>query len=479
MGSIKEATITGVKWTAIEKFSVQIVNFIVSVLLARLLSPSDFGTIGMIGIFMAISQTFIDSGFSNALIRKSDASEADYSTAFYFNIIVGIVCYFILYISAPQIARFFDNPILSSIVKVYAIALFINSLTAAQYAKLNHELNFKLQARISYASSFISGLIGVLLAYCGYGVWALVWQALSNAAVRALLIWMLAQWRPRSSFSKESFRYLFGYGSKLLASGLLHTIYSNLSSLIIGKYYSSSDLGYYSRGQQFASLPSSTVTSILQKVTFPIFSKIQDDDIRLIEVYRKYIKLTSMIIFFLMLWMTSMAKPIVLFLLTDKWIESVIFIQIFCLALMFDHLCQLNLNLLQVKGRSDLFLKLEIVKKSISFLILICAIPLGVKAICLSSVIYTQIAIIINTYYTGKLFGLGYFAQLKDYFKYLSFSFVACIPSFLLSLLTVNPILSLFAGGTVSCCLYYLLLRKDELFIEIRDYCIHYLMRKA
>lgn len=239
MDNLKSETISGVKWTAIEKFSTQIVNFLLGLLLARLLSPSDFGTIGMLGIFMAISGTFIDSGFSSALIRKPEISDKDYSTAFYFNIVVGLLCYAIMFVCSPLIARFFDMPILNGIVKVYSVTLFINSLTSVQYAKLNRELNFKLQARISFVSALVTGILGVVLAYLGWGVWALVWQSIASAVLRALL-WIFAHWHPTSRFSKESFKYLFSFGSKLLAAG-------NLSTLAIGKFYTSNDLGYYSR----------------------------------------------------------------------------------------------------------------------------------------------------------------------------------------------------------------------------------------
>ena len=469
MSSITEDTISGVKWTAIEKVSTQIVNFLLGLLLARLLDPSDFGTIGMLGIFMAISSTFIDSGFSSALIRKPEISDEDYSTAFYFNIIAGLVCYALMFVCSSLIADFFEMPILNGIVKVYSVTLFINSLTSVQYAKLNRELNFRLQAKISFVSALFTGLIGVGLAYLGFGVWALVWQAIASSALRAGLLWTFAHWRPDSGFSKVSFKYLFSYGSKLLASGLLHTLYSNLSTLAIGKFYTASDLGYYSKGNHFAALPTGSITGILQKVTFPLLSKIQNDDDRLIRVYRKYIRMTSCGIFFLMCLLASLASPLVEFLLTDKWLESAIFVQIFCFALMFDHICQLNLTLLQVKGRSDLFLKLEVIKKSIAFAILCAAIPFGVKAICITSVFYTQIAVYINTYFTGKLFGLGYLAQLKDFGKYFIISLVACLPAFLISFSEMSPILILLLGSILAvftyCCI--LGLGKDRDFYEL------------
>ena len=478
MDNLKSETISGVKWTAIEKFSTQIVNFLLGLLLARLLSPSDFGTIGMLGIFMAISGTFIDSGFSSALIRKPEISDKDYSTAFYFNIVVGLICYAIMFVCSPLIARFFDMPILNGIVKVYSVTLFINSLTSVQYAKLNRELNFKLQARISFVSALVTGILGVVLAYLGLGVWALVWQSIASAVLRALLLWIFAHWHPTSRFSKESFKYLFSFGSKLLAAGLLHTLYSNLSTLAIGKFYTSNDLGYYSRGNQFATLPSSNITGILQKVTFPLLAKIQNDDERLIAVYRKYIRTTSCGIFFLMTLLAALAKPLICMLLTDKWATAAIYCQLFCFALMFDHICQLNLNLLYVKGRSDLILRLEIIKKSIAFAILCAAIPFGVKAICISSIIYTQVAVFINTYYTGRLYSLGYFTQMRDYGKYFIIAIASCLPGYLLTLSEMSEILVLFSGVVAAIFLYGLFLCKDDTFLELIKSAANSLKRK-
>lgn len=467
MGELKDKTLSGVKWSAIGRFSTQGISFVIGILLARILSPSDYGVIGMIGIFMAIAQTFIDSGFGSALIRKKDCSDTDYSTAFYFNIAVGIVSYLILFFSAPLIADFFKTPILIDIVRVLSINLFLNSLSIVQTAKLTAAVDFKSQAKISLVATIVSGCIGLIMAYSGYGVWSLVYQSVSLSIVRTILFWIVTKWRPQRIFSKQSFNYLFGFGSKILSASILHTIYANLSTILIGKFYTTQDLGYYSRGESLASLPSSNLTSILQSVTYPILSKMQDDDSRLIQVYRKYIRLTSLVIFFGMCLMAALAKPLILVLLSDKWVNSVIFLQIFCFALMFDHLCQLNLNILYVKGRSDLVLRLEIIKKTISISMIIAAIPFGVLAICISRALYTQIAVVINTYYTGKLFGLGYLAQVRDFIKYFICSIIAVLPAFILSFTSLNSILVLIIGGIIACFIYWILLRKDDHFIEV------------
>lgn len=472
MGELKEKTLSGVKWNAIGRFSTQGVSFVISVLLARILSPSDYGVIGMIGIFLAISQTFIDSGFGSALIRKKDCTDTDFSTAFYFNVVVGIVCYLILFFCAPLIANFFDTPILKDIVRVLSINLFLGSLTIVQGAKLTAAVDFKSQAKIGLAATIVSGCVGLIMAYSGYGVWSLVYQSVSSSVVRTILFWFVTKWKPQFTFSKQSFKYLFGFGSKILSASLLHTIYSNLTTILIGKFYTPKDLGYYSRGESLAQLPSTNITGILSSVTYPILSKIQDDDDRLIQVYRKYIRITSMVIFFGMFLMAALAEPLIITLFTDKWESSIIYLQIFCFTYMFDHICSLNLNILYVKGRSDLVLRLEVIKKTISISLIVAAIPFGVLAICIARALYTQIAIIINTYYTGKLFGLGYFAQVKDFFKYLVCSFIAVLPAFMLSYTSLSSFIILVIGACSSCFIYWALLRRDVNFIEVIELAI-------
>ncbi len=474
MGNLKEQTLSGVKWSAIGRFSTQGISFIIGLMLARMLSPTDYGLVGMLGIFFAIAQTFIDSGFGSALIRKKDCTDEDYSTAFYFNIAVGIACFLILYLFAPLIASFFDTPILKDIVRVLSINLFINSLTIVQGARLTAAIDFKSQAKVSLITTILSGGIGLAMAYNGFGVWSLVYQSVASTAIRAILLWIITHWRPQKRFSRQSFRYLFGFGSKILASSLLHTIYVNLTTIIIGKFYSAKDLGYYSRGESLATLPSSNIMGILQSVTYPILSKIQDDNQHLIQVYRKYISMASMVIFFGMCLLAALAEPFIITLLTDKWTNSIVFLQVFCFAWMFDHICVLNLNLLYVKGRSDLVLKLEIIKKTISITMIVAAIPFGVLAICISRAIYTQIAVIINTYYTGKLYGLGYFNQVRDFIKYFIFALLSVTPAFLLTHTTLTPIAVLFVGVLSACAIYYILLRKDLHFRE----CLQLIKRR-
>lgn len=463
---LRSQSISGVKWSAIERFSVQGIQFIIGLILARLLTPTDYGIIGMLAIFMAISQTIIDSGFSKALIQNQDRTEVDFSTAFFSNIAVGLICYLILFLASPYIASFFNEPVLKDVLRVLAINLFLNSLAVVPVAKLSIKVDFKTQSKASIISTILSGALGIVLAYRGVGIWALVAQSVSHSFVNVVLLWGLLKWRPQWQYSWESFKKLFGYGGNVLVAGIISTIYANINTLVIGMLYTPKDLGFFTRGNQFPALLSTNITAILQRVTFPILSKIQDDTQRLISVYREYIKISSLGIFFLLSLLASLGKPLIELLLTDKWLDATIYLQVFCFALMFDHLCQINLNLLYVKGDTKYILRLEIIKKSISFVILLISIPFGVLAICLSQVIYSQIAVYINTYYTGKLYNFGYIKQIKDYLPYLLLAQFACIPSWALQSLDLHPLLILSIGGIISSALYILLLyfKKDEVF---------------
>lgn len=412
--TLKQATTKGLFWSSVERFSNQGVQFVFSIILARLLSPSDYGIIAMVTIFFAVAQSFVDSGFPNALVRKTDRVEEDLSTCFYFNIGVGIIAYIVLFLIAPLVANFYNQPILSPIIRITGLEVMLNSLCVVQQALFTIKIDFKSQAKITLSATVISGIVGILLAYQGYGIWALVWQGVASSIVRMGLLWLMSKWRPRTGFSKSSFNYLFGYGSKLLASGLLDTIYNNIYPIVIGKFYNPAQLGNYSRALGWAQLPSANITSILQRVTFPVLSAIQDDTLRLQNSYRRLLKLSAFIVFPLMMGLAAIASPLIRVILTAKWDGCVLYLQILCFALMLYPIHAINLNLLQVKGRSDLFLRLEIIKKIIGVVILIITIPLGITAMCLGMVFSSIICLIVNTYYTSRFIDVGLLTQLKD-----------------------------------------------------------------
>lgn len=429
--TLKQATTKGLFWSTIERFSNQGVSFLFSVILARILAPSDFGIVAMIGIFFAVAQSFVDSGFSNALVRKTDRREEDLSTCFYFNIGVGIIAYIVLFLIAPFVANFYNQPILSPIIRITGLGVVLNSLCVVQQALFTIRIDFKSQAKVTLSATIISGIVGVVLAYLEYGVWALVWQGVVMSLVRMGLLWLMSKWRPKAGFSKDSFHYLFGYGSKLLASGLLDTIYNNIYPIVIGKFYSPAQLGNYSRALSFAQLPSSNITGILQRVTFPVLSTIQDDIPRLQTNYRRLLKLSAFIVFPLMMGLAAVAFPLIRVVLTPKWEGCSLYLQIICFALMWYPIHAINLNLLQVKGRSDLFLRLEIIKKIVGVCIMCITIPLGIKAMCIGMVVSSLISLFINTHYTGKLIDIGYLKQMRDllpvFFNSLLMGSIVCL----------------------------------------------------
>lgn len=464
--SLKKKTINGVIWSTIERFSAAGINFVFGLILARLLLPSDYGAIAMLTIFMAIAQTFIDSGFSNALIRKPDRTEIDNATAFYFNVVVGIATCSILYVAAPYIARFYDTPILILLIRVIGLNLILNSLCVVQQALLTARIDFKTQAKISLSAAIFSGLVGVYLAYANYGVWALAIQSLLASLIRTVLLWSLTKWYPKAKFSKESFTSLFGYGSKLLASGLLDTVYNNLYTIVIGKRFSASQLGVYSRADQWANFLAVNITGVLQRVTFPVLSTIQDEDIRLKTNYSRFLRVSAFIVFPLMIGLAAVADPLIRVILTDKWAESIPLLRILCFALMLYPIHAINLNLLQVKGRSDLFLRLEVYKKIIGVITLCITIPLGITAMCIGRIFTSYIALVMNTYYTGKLINLGFFLQMKDFAPTMLNS---CIMSVLVYGVTIsfhNPMIQLLLGSMTGI-VYYIL---SNIFLKTTEW---------
>jgi len=467
-GSLKRETAKGVLWSSVERFSVQGIQFFIGLILARLLTPEDFGVVGMLAVFIAISNVFIDSGFSSALIQNQKRTETDFSTAFYFNIVVGVLCYAFLFVLSPFVADFFNTPILKPLLRFLAIGVFVNSLIVVQVAKLNIRIDFKTQAKASFIATLFSGIVGVTAAYMGMGVWSLVMQQLLNASINAFLLWYFSKWIPSRCFSWESFKGMFRYGGNILLSSIIHTVYMNVSTIAIGKYYTSTDLGNYTRGRQFPELLSVNISNIIQRVTFPILSQIQDDNNRLVGIYRKYIRISSMGIFFLLVLLASLARPLILFLITDKWLDAVVFVQVMCYALMFDHLNRINLNLLYVKGKTNLVLRLEVIKKLLGLVVLLASIPFGVLAICFSNIISSQIAVVANSYYTGKIINLGYWKQFTDYLPYLLMAHISCLPAFLLGKVISIPIVALLVCTLLSVALYVICLEtvKDKIYID-------------
>lgn len=379
----------------------------------------------MITIFIAVSQSFVDSGFQQALIRKKDADNTDFSTVFYFNLAVGVFFYLVLFLSSGLISRFYEEDQLTGIIRVFGLVIVINSIALIQRVRLSKSINFKLQTKISIASSVISGSVGIYMAYNGFGVWSLVWRTLINQFLQAILLWIFSKWSPVLKFSSGSLKQMFSFGSRLLISGLLDTIYKNINLLVIGKFFSAADLGFYSRADQFQKLPSANITSTVQRVSYPILAQVQDEPARLREAYRKIIKSTMFISFSALIAMAAIAKPMVIVLIGEKWLPSVLFLQMLCFAGMLYPLHAINLNMLNVKGRSDLFLRLEIIKKLLAVPVIIIGILFGIKVMIAGMILNSFLSYFINSYYSGRLINYPLKEQVID-----------ILPSFFISTLT-------------------------------------------
>lgn len=461
----KKTAINGVVWSGIERFSVQGIQFLLSIVIARLILPSDYGIIAMLSIFLAIAQCFIDCGFSNALIQKQNRTENDFSTVFYFNIFIGIILYSLFYISAPYIAIFYDEPQLIKITKIVGINILINSLTIIQRAKLIIELKFKIQATASLISIIISGGISVWIAYKGYGVWALIFLSLLNNMLIMMFLWISTKWIPSFLFSKQSFISLFRYGSKLLLSGLLHTLYINLYTLAIGKKMSATQLGYYNRAYTLAYFPSSNITEVLHKAMFPILCSIQNDEHKLRQTILSYMRMACYIIFPMMFGLCALAAPFVEVILTERWNPIVPILQILCIAYMWDPIMRINNHFLYVKGRTDYTLKAEILKKIVAFIILITTIFGNLYIISIGLVLYSFIDIYIITRYTKKQ-GLKLRAEIKAVYPI----FLLALSMGLLISLITHPIesayLKLIIGIPIGI-IYYIIMSKLTRFSEI------------
>lgn len=416
MSELKNKTVNGLKWSALERILSQGAQLVLMLILARMLGPKAFGLIGMLAIFIAIGQVFIDSGFSSALIRKNDRSNIDYSTAFYFNIFVAVIFYIVLFITSPFISDFYQQPELTSLTKVIGLSLIINSFTLVPRTILTVSMNFKAQAKASICSVIIGGVIALTLAKCGYGVWALVAQTLSMALCNAVFLNVVAKWIPSLNFSKESFSYLFGFGGKLLASGLLDTAYNNLYQIVIGKKFDVVNVGQYTQANQISSIPAMTMTNVIQRVTYPMFSHMQDNHKKMQEYYLLTIKVAALFIFPLMAGIAIISKPLIHMFLGSQWGEASNLIMVLAFAYMLYPIHAINLNILQVKGRSDLFLKLEVIKKILGLAIIAITMQVGILYMCIGLLFHSYISLILNTYYTEKLTGLKIKNQVKEIF---------------------------------------------------------------
>lgn len=482
MSSLKSMTIHGILWSAVESIAAKGIAFVIGIILARILSPKEFGLIGMITVFIAVSESFINSGFSQALIRKKNCSQTDYSTVFYFNLASGVLFFLILFYSAPLISDFFKEPQLTALVKVLALILIIDSLTIIQRTILTRRIDFKLQTKISVISTIASGIVGIGLAYSGYGVWSLVFQTITKQGFNSLLLWIWNSWRPKLVFSIQSFRELFAFGSRLLVSGLIDTLYRNIYYLVIGKYFSARELGYYTRAQQFNDLPSANLNSIMSRVTYPVLAQMQDDPVKLKSGYKKMIKSIMLISMLLMAGLAVVSESLVITLIGEKWRASIVYLQLLTFVGMLYPLHALNLNMLKVQGRSDLFLKLEIIKKLIAIPTIIIGIFFGIKVMILGMWVNTLIAYYLNSYWSGKMINYPMREQVNDILPgfgiALAMGAVVMLAGWLIPVsFLVKLIIQLILGALLSLflCEFF----KPEAYLELRQIVLKNLLKRS
>lgn len=465
-------TMAGIAWNFFEQLLRRGIGVLVTLLLAYFLTPEDFGLVSMMTVFLALGASLMESGFKQALIRFKDITQVDFDTAFYANIVLGLVSYLLLFVSAPYIAIFYEQPALVVLIRVAALGVVINSLQVVQLAILNRQLNFKLQLQVNLPASFISGFVAVILGYFGWGVWTLVVQMLLAASLATILLWMQNLWRPSLSFSYASLSNMYNFGYKLFLSGVLDTVFKNMYVVVIAKFFSANIAGFYFFAEKIKELLISQLVSSVQTVTYPALSTLQDDDIRLKAGYQKVISMTTFMVFPVMLFTAALAQPVFEFLLPQKWWSAVIYLQLMMIASVLYPIHSINLNILKVKGRSDLFLYLEILKKVMIVLIFWFSFRYGVVGILIGQIVSSVLAFIPNSYFSYTLIGYSIKEQLSDFMPGLMLSgVIAGFVFYLQQALQWNPIFELITLGSIAMCLYLLgaYLLKLQAFILIKD----------
>ena len=413
MGS-KEKVLSNFVWRFAERCGAQLVTFIVSIVLARILAPEDYGQIALITVFTTIMQVFVDSGLGTALIQKKDADDLDFSSVFYFNFVVCLILYAVMFGAAPFIAGFYNDSSLTPIIRVISLTIVISGVKGIQQSYVSRNMLFKRFFYATLGGTTFSAFLGIALAYAGFGVWAIVAQQLSNTAIDTLILWLTVKWRPKRMFSWERLKGLLSFGWKMLASSLLDTVYNNIRSLIIGKMYSSSDLAYYDQGKKFPNVIVTNINTSIDSVLLPTMASTQDDAGRVKSMTRRAIKTSTYIMAPLMMGLAFCAEPIVELVLTDKWLPCIPFLRIFCITYMFYPIHTANLNAIKAMGRSDLFLKLEIAKKVVGMALLLSTMWFGVMAMAYSLLIGTVTGMIINSWPNRKLLNYSYLEQMRD-----------------------------------------------------------------
>lgn len=469
--SLKNKTVKGVGWSAIDNIAGHGVTFVVSVVLARLLTPEHYGLIGIITIFTAVCQTLINAGFTTALIRKKDATDSDYNTVFIVNLVMSMALYAVIFLCAPFIADFFHKEELVALTRVSTLSMIIGALAIVQQTRLTKRIDFKSQTKITITASVCSGIMGIIMALLGFGVWALVAQILTLQAIRTTLLWVVNKWIPNLSFSSKSFHELFGFGWKMMVSSILDTVWKELYQVVVGRFYSPATLGQYTRAKGFSQLLSNNLTAVIQRVTYPVLSNIQDDKERMVRAYRKMIKITMFITAVSTFFLGAISEPLLYCLIGPKWHEAALYLPLICISASLYPLHAINLNMLQVQGRSDLFLGLEIIKKTIALGPLLIGAFVGIMPMLYTNILTSIIAYFLNSFYSGKMIGYSSWMQIKDVAPSYGIALMVFMSVYFLKLLPVTYWVVLPVQILLGIMVFLLIshVTKREEFTEIKN----------
>lgn len=478
--SLRNTTIKGVGWSFTDSMLSQGTTFLVGIVLARLLSPEEYGLLGLLMIFIVISESIVNSGLNSALIRKQDATELDYNTVFITNLLLSFVMYGLLFLGAPYISLFFEKPQLTILLRVLGAIVILNALSIVPATKLTKKVDFKSITFCSLIGSICAGIVGISMAVMGYGVWALVGQQMTKQLVYTLALIIANKWLPQIQFSIRSFKELWNFGWKLLVSGLINNVWNEIYKVVIGKCYTPETLGQFTQAQFYSNIFSQNLTGIVQRVSYPVLSKIQDERERLKQAYRQVIKITMLITFVFMFGLAGCAKQFIYVLIGEQWLPCVGYMQILCFSMALYPLHAINLNMLQVQGRSDLFLKLEIIKKCIAVVPLLLGIYIDIYWMLLGSVVAGWIAYYLNAYYSGPYLQYSVWAQIKDILPSMLLSLGMAITVFLIGLLPISPYLLLPIQIATGAAIVFGVCEMTKLteYMQIKDIALSILKKK-
>lgn len=478
--SLKDKTVKGTIWSGIDNVAQFGVTFVVSIVLARLLTPDDYGLIGIIAIFTAVCTALINGGFTTALIRKKDANDDDYNTAFIVNLGVSLLLYIVIYLCSPLIADFFHRQELVALTQVSSLGMIIGALGLVQQTRLTKRIDFKIQTKITIVASVASGIVGIVMAFIGFGVWSLVAQSLTSQGVRTVLLWVANKWVPQLRFSSECFHELFGFGWKIVLSTLLDTVWKELYQVVVGRFYSPAALGQYTRSKQFSTLFSSNLTSVIQRVTYPVLSDIQDDKERMVSAYRRIIKVTMFVTAVCMFFLGAVSEPLLYCLIGPKWHEAAIYLPLICISGSLYPLHAINLNMLAVQGRSDLCLGLEVIKKIIGIAPLYVCICWGIMPMLYVNLVTGVIAFFLNSYYSGRLIGYSSWMQLKDIAPSYCIATLVALSVYFMKYLPITFWI-IFPVQLLTGCIMFLFLchtTKREEYVELKGMVLPIINKK-